>query len=314
MANYGAEIVQLTLDDLNIDIKRKSGEWGLAKCPLHNDSSPSFSVNLESGGWKCFSGCGSSNDLAQLIYRINGGDIKIIRNRLESLLASDEDILERVLNPKVAPVEEREQEPIFYERNKMYPYLFNRGFTPAILKEWNVGIDSLTKSIAIPVTVDNRLVGIVKRSVVGPKEYKNSFGMDRTHILFGLDRIPMTYSWVVVLESPLDVIWCHQHGIHNVVATFGNALSAEQAALLLKRFWVVVLAYDNDLGGENFRVKTHKMLDGKIELSDVRFPEGKKDANDCNEETLAILFRNLYNETERNTFSELPQPVDSTDT
>lgn len=33
--------------------------WQQGRCPLHDDNSPSFSVNFALGVWKCWSGCGS---------------------------------------------------------------------------------------------------------------------------------------------------------------------------------------------------------------------------------------------------------------
>ena len=30
-------------------------------CPFHEDKKRSFSINLETGQWKCFSGCGAGN-------------------------------------------------------------------------------------------------------------------------------------------------------------------------------------------------------------------------------------------------------------
>lgn len=38
---------------------RGSGIWRTALCPLHDDQNPSLSVNIETGGYKCF-GCGES--------------------------------------------------------------------------------------------------------------------------------------------------------------------------------------------------------------------------------------------------------------
>ena len=35
------------------------GEWKTTHCPFHKDSKPSLSVNIQSGGFKCFS-CGES--------------------------------------------------------------------------------------------------------------------------------------------------------------------------------------------------------------------------------------------------------------
>src|SRR5262245_43460599 len=43
----------------------------LGMCPFHDDHNPSFSVNLGSGLWKCFS-CGASGDVFDFYQRING--------------------------------------------------------------------------------------------------------------------------------------------------------------------------------------------------------------------------------------------------
>lgn len=50
-----------------------SGPWAQARCPFHEDRSPSLSVNLEHGGFRCF-GCGAS-----------GGDVLAFHQRLAGL-------------------------------------------------------------------------------------------------------------------------------------------------------------------------------------------------------------------------------------
>jgi DNA primase len=35
-----------------------AGRWWMAKCPLHDDHEPSFSIDSKNGTWRCFSsGC-----------------------------------------------------------------------------------------------------------------------------------------------------------------------------------------------------------------------------------------------------------------
>lgn len=41
--------------------KKESAEQLLGLCPFHADKGESFSVNLKSGQWKCFAGCGAGN-------------------------------------------------------------------------------------------------------------------------------------------------------------------------------------------------------------------------------------------------------------
>ena len=45
--------------------------YAMACCPFHADHSPSLSVTLRNGSYRCF-GCGARGDLAQLIARLEG--------------------------------------------------------------------------------------------------------------------------------------------------------------------------------------------------------------------------------------------------
>ena len=55
--------------------------WQQGRCPLHDDHSPSFSVNFELGAWKCWSGCGSgglrslAERLGLTVYRWRRGHV-----------------------------------------------------------------------------------------------------------------------------------------------------------------------------------------------------------------------------------------------
>ncbi len=42
-----------------------SNGWGVALCPFHDDSSPSFSIHLSSGNWRCH-GCNQTGGFAQI--------------------------------------------------------------------------------------------------------------------------------------------------------------------------------------------------------------------------------------------------------
>jgi len=50
-----------------------SGGWAQARCPLHDDTEASLSVNVGDprGGWKCFAGCGAG-DLVSFHMRLRG--------------------------------------------------------------------------------------------------------------------------------------------------------------------------------------------------------------------------------------------------
>jgi hypothetical protein len=54
-----------------VDLSRS----GVGKCPFHDDSSPSFSVNVKENYWHCFSGCGGGS-VIDFWMKLNNLDFK----------------------------------------------------------------------------------------------------------------------------------------------------------------------------------------------------------------------------------------------
>lgn len=298
MANYGEEVVTATLEELGIDIKYKGDGWTWTLCPLHEDQKPSFAILLSEGAWKCSAGCGSSPDLAVLVQKLHGGELRAIQQKLRSKFIDDAGILERALLPPKKLEEEKFHEPLFYERDKMYPYLYERGFSKAILKQFNAGVDTqyydaesnLVRCVVFPITEDGKLVGLYRRAIKG-KGFFNSAGYDKDSTLFGLDHIPDEIDYVVVVEGALDCVWLHQHGYY-AVATLGGSLSFTQAKRLVKRFKKVILAFDMDKQGRGFEDEAVAYLKNKVMLTKIKLPKPKKDVQECNEEELLVAFSN----------------------
>lgn len=82
-------------------IGHKGGVEINTHCPIHEDRSPSFSINMDTGLWICFSGCGRGNifDLARLVgyprmrlqERLLSGDLPIDPQELLTELYSAKD-------------------------------------------------------------------------------------------------------------------------------------------------------------------------------------------------------------------------------
>jgi 5S rRNA maturation endonuclease (ribonuclease M5) len=58
-------------------------------CPFHDDHNPSFSVNVETGLWKCFAGCGQG-DVIAFYKKLNGVDFKIALKDLATIAGMTE--------------------------------------------------------------------------------------------------------------------------------------------------------------------------------------------------------------------------------
>ncbi|MFO0866521.1 MAG: DNA primase [Gemmataceae bacterium] len=71
--------------------------------------------------------------------------------------------------------------------------------------------------------------------------------------LFGIDMARQAAAqsgWIAIVEGYTDVMMAHQHGIANVVATMGTALTVQHVKKLRGLVSRVVLVYDADEGGE----------------------------------------------------------------
>jgi DNA primase len=76
---------------------------------------------------------------------------------------------------------------------------------------------------------------------------------DKSHVLFGLDQAKAgirTAGEAVIVEGYMDVLMAHQHGIDNVVAQMGTALTEAQLRLLKRHTRRFVLALDADVAGD----------------------------------------------------------------
>ncbi len=101
----------------------------------------------------------------------------------------------------------------------------------------------------------------------------------KSKILFGLPAARPTIGQeksVLVVEGYADCVACHQHGVKNVVATLGTALTESHCARLKLFAPHVVLLYDSDEPGQNAAAKSVGMLLGQsVDLRVLTLPSGK---------------------------------------
>lgn len=282
----------MVLEELGIELLDGDHDgWRRARCPMHEESDPSFGILIPDGGWKCRVSCGSSPDLAMLVHRTTGEPLADARRRLKMAIPRDVETLTRLLQGKHRADDSRQMppEPLLYDRTRVPRYMVNRGFRVDLLREWEVGYDQEFNRVVVPVKHGGRLVGLVRRSLDpgGPK-YVNTRGLTKGDYLFGLDHVPADSREVSVVEGPMDCMWLHQHG-RPAVAILGSSISERQAEALRRRFWRVYLAFDNDKAGVAATIDAAIRL-GKMEVLVVSVPPGKKDVQDCSPEELATIF------------------------
>lgn len=251
--------------------ERSNGELIHSCClPIGNhrngDKNPSASLNYSKLTYMCL-GCGNSGGLLWMIAVCRGEDSEQARHWLETAtgteggtldLASVLQLIEEICAPRTVirqPIPRYDPSILDPWRHGMFhPYLTDgvpemgvegRGIPGETLRHFDVGYDTRTDRITIPVWWKGSLVGWQARRVCDADEpkYKSSPELPKSQILFNYQRSPH----YLVVESPFSVLrhWHHQP---LMTATFGAEVTAGQQRLLHNADRVV-LWFDNDKAG-----------------------------------------------------------------
>ncbi|MHB1420639.1 MAG: DNA primase [Bacillota bacterium] len=128
--------------------------------------------------------------------------------------------------------------------------------------------DRFRNRIMFPIfDVREKVIGFGGRVLdAGIPKYLNSPETPAFHkksTLYGLNfAIPeiRKQERAIIVEGYMDVLAAHQHGVTNVVASLGTALTREQALLLRRYTQDVVIAYDADVAGSEATVRGLEVL------------------------------------------------------
>lgn len=293
-----ASRIQHFLEEAGVQKIKPSGENLIGLCPFHQDNHRSFSMNVTTGQYICFSeACGESGGL--LSFLINACDYSYKRARKEAERFGV--VLERSKYDDVSLdfPEWRSrrmgvQSPLLQEKLLgLYDfcprYLVDRMFDRAFLKAWEVGYDFETEKVVLPVRdAGGSLVGITKRATDGsfPKYLHLKF--KKSNFLYGENRQGDWVRGQMVWcgEGHLDAIAIRQMKVRNVVSTMGSRVSGVQIkrlGKLARKHGGIVLAYDNDSDGVS---ATKRIGDELLETGErnvfvaAAYPDGFKDPGD----------------------------------
>lgn len=255
-------------------------------CPFHKDNKPSFTINGKTGLWLCWSAnCpyGQGNLVQFLVYAFGMSVSKALA------ITEDLPILVDLETIRALPPWEKrnalEQDEVMREGllglySKCPKYLLRRGFTKAILKEFQVGYDPLTDYAVIPCRdLEGRLVGISKRacSEQEPKWVHENFS--KGNIVYNAERarwdrttVPFKKAEGIVVEGQLDCMWMVQHGWLNTVSTLSANVTSTQVDILSRCFSAITVFFDNDEGGFTGAYYLAKKLHVRVPTYVVSYP------------------------------------------
>ena len=200
-----------------------------ALCPFHLDTHPSFSVNLDTGLWNCFT-CGSSGNWQQFLERVDP-DAMVTDTKL---IVSNDEV-------------EKCHKVLLKTKGAMSLLTKQRGLSCKIIDKYMLGFDNTGNDprIWIPVTnssgkyinIRKYRPGVTHRKVIG---YKTGYN---TVSIFPAE--PSPNDDVYVMEGEMDMLLARSIGLDAYTQTAG-AMTWSVAFNKYFKDKNVFIAYDND--------------------------------------------------------------------
>lgn len=306
------EVLQLLLLDLQqkginyLRVLRPNGNNIQTCCPYHKDGlekKPSSGITtietpkVKAGTFHCFA-CGVTSTMPELIsfvfgYNDNGkyGERWLLEHFTNYKTTTRKDVLVNALQNLIQTptqglthVPEEELEQYRY----IHPYMYKRKLKDNIIEAFDVGFDKETNCITFPVNdINGNCLFLVRRSVVG-KFYNYPQGVDKP--VYGLDKIPMDTTSVVICESIINTLTLWGWGIPSV-ALLGTGTTKQYESLRATKIRKYILAFDGDEGGDKALIRFKRNVKNKL-IEYCVLPRGK-DINDLTYEEYKNLERRI---------------------
>lgn len=167
-----------------------------------------------------------------------------------------------------------------------HPYMYKRGLTNEIIEKFDIGYDSDTDCITVPVADINKNIVFVARRSVSGKFFNYPSGAEKP--VYCAERL-IEYSPstpVIVTESVFNTLTCWKFNKPSV-ALFGTGTKNQYEILKRLPAKKLILALDPDDAGERGTKKLIDNLSSSKILTRLVIPSGK-DLNDLDSEILNL--------------------------
>ena len=196
-----------------------------------------------------------------------------------------------------------------------HPYWINRGYSPDIIKEYQLTYRGLDKRMIIPVFDENSgFVGMMTRTTDPNDTIKYKWESPNTSKARWLYGVPQALQRslvvggrrvVFLVEGTLDPLHASAMGFP-VVAAQTNRLSMEQVNQLVANWDLVIIIPDSDKPGQHLVTDAKKLAGPFLELAVVVLPVGVKDLDEMPLEKLTPFLHNTITDWS-NTWHHAPR-------
>ena len=295
-----------------LNTMKPTGNDIMVSCPYHKDGQerkPSAGIRMEDGQFHCFA-CGETHSLQEVISYCFGWDdmlgIKgwqwLLKNFATVSVENRKSIDIDVTRGQKETVKEYVSEKELSEYRYTHPYMWKRKLTEELVELFDIGYDKKTQCLTFPqrdilgntLFIARRSVNTkffnypedVDKPVYGLYEYtliclavRNCYSKE-TDILtyYDIDFTKWDSNEVIICESMLDALTCWAYGKYAVAL---NGLGTDKQFKVLNEMPCrkFILATDNDIRGQNARIRIRKALKNKL-VTEYILPQHRKDMNE----------------------------------
>jgi DNA primase len=243
-------------------------EWK-ARCPFHDDNTPSLNINSETGQFYCF-GCGKGGNLSTFLDDTGHSDAKkwIERESFRQTLTTKINFLE----PISLKIIEQMHVNLMNDLNKLEYLIRERYISYFCIKKFLIGFDTDTKRYSIPIkNINGKFVNIkLHNSKMEPKSlsWRKGYGTAR---LFPSGAIIKRN--IVICEGEFDCLLLQSIGINAITNTAGARTWYIEWNKYFKDKNVTII-YDSDIAGIEGAGNVARCIGSVAEnVSIIRFPK-----------------------------------------
>lgn len=293
------------LTELGLHKIRLVGNNVMANCPFHDESSPSFGVNVDTGVYNCF-GCGAKGTFSKLVKELDNFDTvfdadEYLISRYGKFAVSANESFELDFGNELPDEDYWIENSVLDELKFRHPYLAGRNITEKWQRLFEIGYDRQKGAVAFPYRDPRGRLLTVKKRKVSTKSFWYEPAMPKrikARTLYGLDKV---LKWglkvVAITEAEIDCISVWQAEQVGAIGIGGNQFTDAQADVLIRTLPTdaeLVVFTDNDAGGILAQGLIADKLAGHFKMSKVNWDlvsqlREVKDANDLTTDEVRLL-------------------------
>ena len=269
----------------------------MAFCPIHGEtpgaSKPSLCIDVETGSWICFAGCGGGG-MKQFLEKL-GHTKHQVKDRIKNVKATKKRKVKRKPQTQFLP------ESILGLFDYCPVELLKAGFEEEVLQYHDIGFDTSRSRITYPVfSREGRLMAVVGRRPTSefgkyvPYTEKElmSLGIehcpkyDKGSVFWREDKFFLTDNChdrrepVILVEGFKAALWLVQYGYNNVMALMGTHITDHHMRTLERLGKTVILCLDGDRPGVVSTVKNGYKINRTLKVLTCQYKGGVTQPDD----------------------------------